>query len=221
MQVLARCPRRRDVRRLPRQFREGVGRLSGAGTRSAGRSRARRDYYDDPDAPAANSIVPAVTAVVTDRDRVLLIHRTDNDRWALPGGGVELGESACDALVREVSEQPGTDVEVTGIVGTHGDPRHVIAYDDGEARPQFSLCFAAETTGGTLTGSSESREVRWVPVGDIEYLDLHPARPAHPHRPRGRPGPHRSPHRLTGPSAPASTLPRRRGRPPMDALTAG
>ena len=52
---------------------------------------ARRDYYDDPAAPPANSIVPAVTAVVTDRDdQVLLIHRTDNDRWALPGGGIEL-----------------------------------------------------------------------------------------------------------------------------------
>jgi ADP-ribose pyrophosphatase YjhB (NUDIX family) len=137
---------------------------------------ARRDYYDDPDAPTANSIVPAVTAVVTNSDdQVLLIHRTDNDRWALPGGGIELGESAGDALVREVREETGIDVEVTGIVGIYSDPRHVIAYDDGEVRQQFSLCFTAKPTGGTLTGSSESREVRWVPVGDIETLDMHPA----------------------------------------------
>jgi 8-oxo-dGTP pyrophosphatase MutT (NUDIX family) len=137
---------------------------------------ARRDYYDDPDAPAANSIVPAVTAVVTDTDdRVLLIHRTDNDRWALPGGGIELGENAGDALVREVREETGIDVRVTGIVGIYSDPRHVIAYDDGEVRQQFSLCFTAEPIGGTLTGSSESREVRWVPVGNIETLDMHPA----------------------------------------------
>ena len=137
---------------------------------------ARRDYYDDPDAPAANSIVPAVTAVVTDRDdQVLLIHRTDNDRWALPGGGIELGESAGDALVREVREETGIDIEVTGIVGIYSDPRHVIAYDDGEVRQQFSLCLAARATGGTLTGSSESREVRWVPVANIETLDIHPA----------------------------------------------
>ncbi len=136
----------------------------------------RRDYYDDPDAPAANSIVPAVTAVVADTDdQVLLIHRTDNDRWALPGGGIELGESASDALVREIREETGIDVEVTGIVGIYSDPRHVIAYDDGEVRQQFSLCFTAQPTGGTLTSSSESREVRWVPVADIEALDMHPA----------------------------------------------
>jgi ADP-ribose pyrophosphatase YjhB (NUDIX family) len=137
---------------------------------------ARRDFYNDPAAPPANSIVPAVTAVVTDTDdQVLLIHRTDNDRWALPGGGIEIGENASDALIREVSEETGIDVEVTGIVGIYSDPRHVIAYDDGEVRQQFSLCFTARPTGGTLTNSSESREVRWVPVADIETLDMHPA----------------------------------------------
>jgi ADP-ribose pyrophosphatase YjhB (NUDIX family) len=137
---------------------------------------ARRDFYNDPAAPPANSIVPAVTAVVTDTDdQVLLIHRTDNDRWALPGGGIELGESAGEALIREVREETGIDVEVTGIVGIYSDPRHVIAYDDGEVRQQFSLCFTAQPTGGTLTNSSESREVRWVPVADIEALDMHPA----------------------------------------------
>jgi hypothetical protein len=40
----------------------------------------RIDYFDDPDAPAANSIVPSVNVVVVDDDgRILLIRRTDND----------------------------------------------------------------------------------------------------------------------------------------------
>jgi ADP-ribose pyrophosphatase YjhB (NUDIX family) len=136
---------------------------------------ARKDYYDDPAAPAANAMVPAVTAVITDDDRLLLIHRTDNDRWALPGGGVELGETVSDAVRREVKEETGIDVEVTGLVGIYSDPRHVIAYDDGEVRQQFSICFRARRTGGTLAGSSESSEVRWVPVGEVESLDMHPA----------------------------------------------
>ena len=74
---------------------------------------ARTDYYNDPDAPPANSVVPSTTAVVTDdQDRIVLIRRRDNDLWALPGGGMELGESIVDTAVREVKEETGLDVEV-------------------------------------------------------------------------------------------------------------
>ncbi|WP_268761704.1 NUDIX domain-containing protein, partial [Frankia sp. AvcI1] len=52
---------------------------------------ARRDFYNDPAAPKPNSIVPAATVVVPDeRGRVLLIRRSDNGRWALPGGQMEV-----------------------------------------------------------------------------------------------------------------------------------
>ncbi|MGH3713791.1 MAG: hypothetical protein ACRDT4_10080 [Micromonosporaceae bacterium] len=45
----------------------------------------RVDYYDDPAAPAANSLVPGVSAVVPHDGAVLLHRRRDNDLWALPG----------------------------------------------------------------------------------------------------------------------------------------
>ena len=51
---------------------------------------ARRDYLNDPTAPKANSIVPSVTAIVTNpAGELLLVHTTDNNRWALPGGGMD------------------------------------------------------------------------------------------------------------------------------------
>ena len=46
----------------------------------------RKDYFNDPDAPKANAAVPSVTAVVVDAGHLLLVHRADNDLWALPGG---------------------------------------------------------------------------------------------------------------------------------------
>ena len=47
---------------------------------------ARIDYFNDPNAPKANSIVPSVTAIVpNDQGKLLLVHKTDNDLWALPG----------------------------------------------------------------------------------------------------------------------------------------
>ncbi|MGW0107484.1 NUDIX domain-containing protein [Streptomyces cellulosae] len=137
---------------------------------------SRIDYFRDPNAPTANSVVPSVTAVVRDDSgRLLLIHKTDNDLWALPGGGHDIGERIGDTVVREVLEETGIQVEVDSIVGLYTDPEHVLAYDDGEVRQQFSICFRARPVGGSLRTSSESKEVRWVDPADLDGLDIHPS----------------------------------------------
>lgn len=136
----------------------------------------RRDFYDDPAAPTPNTIVPAVTAVIQDgQGRILLIHRTDNDRWALPGGTLEIGESLPATLVREVREETGIDVEVVGLIGIYSDPKHVIAYDDGEVRQQFAVSVRARPIGGLLRGSTESSEVKWLEPSTLSELNLHPS----------------------------------------------
>lgn len=106
---------------------------------------------------------------------VLLIHKTDNDLWALPGGGVDVGESVADAAVRETKEETGFDVEVTGLVGLYTNPAHVMAYDDGEVRQQFSICFTARIIGGELRTSNESKEVAFVDPSKLDELNIHPS----------------------------------------------
>lgn len=134
----------------------------------------KKDYYDDPQAPAANSLVVAVAAIVRDESgRVLMIERTDNGLWAVPGGAQDIGETTREAVEREVLEETGIETEMTGIVGIYSDPRHVIAYDDGEVRQEFSIVFHARPTGGELRTSSESRRVHWVPPEQIEGLNIH------------------------------------------------
>ncbi|MFF8836061.1 NUDIX hydrolase [Streptomyces sp. NPDC015130] len=137
---------------------------------------SRIDHFRDPKAPKANSVVPSVTVVVRNSDgRLLLIHRTDNELWALPGGGHDIGERIGETAVREVKEETGIEVEVDNIVGLYSDPDHVLAYDDGEVRQQFSICFRAHPVGGSLRTSSESKEVRWVNPADLDDLDIHPS----------------------------------------------
>ncbi|MGW6409695.1 NUDIX domain-containing protein [Streptomyces vinaceus] len=135
----------------------------------------RTDYFDDPDAPKANSIVPAVTAfVVNDTGEVLLERRSDNGRWGMPGGVQEVGENIAGTVVREVLEETGIHVEVVGLVGIFTDPGHVIAFADGEVRQEFSLCFRARPVGGEIKVSSESFAVRWVPRSELDDLDISP-----------------------------------------------
>jgi 8-oxo-dGTP pyrophosphatase MutT (NUDIX family) len=131
---------------------------------------ARRiDYYDDPDAPKPNSVVPAAVAIVAREDgAVLLIRRTDNGNWALPGGAIEMTESVADAAVRETLEETGIQVEVTGLLGIYSDPRHVIHFtSNDEVRREFSVVLTARPVGGEPTPSSESSEVRWVAPAEL------------------------------------------------------
>ena len=136
---------------------------------------ARTDYYDDPQGPTANSVVPAAVGCVTDdQGRLLLEHKVDNGLWSLPGGAHDLGESIVDTVVREIREETGLDVEVTGLVGIYSDPQHLMAYSDGEVRQQFSICFRCRLLGGTLAKDDESHEIRWVDQQELTGLDIHP-----------------------------------------------
>jgi len=137
---------------------------------------ARTDYYDDPDAPEPNSVAPAAVGCLTDdHGRLLLEHRVDNDLWALPGGTHDFGESIVGTVIREVREETGLDVEVTGLVGIYTDPKARIAYSDGEVRQQFTLSFRCRVLGGTLQQDSESHELRWVARDELDRLQIHPS----------------------------------------------
>jgi ADP-ribose pyrophosphatase YjhB (NUDIX family) len=136
----------------------------------------RVDYLNDPGAPKANSIVCAVSAVVPDSEgRILLIRRTDNNYWSIPGGGVEPGESVRQAAVREVKEETGVDCEIRGLIGVYSDPGHVAAYDDGEVRQEFSICFTGQIIGGAARTSRESSEVKFINPEEIPDHNIHPS----------------------------------------------
>ncbi|AFC43556.1 MULTISPECIES: NUDIX hydrolase [Mycobacterium] len=136
----------------------------------------RTDYYNDPDAPQPNSVVPSASAIVTDEQgRILLVKRRDNTLWALPGGGHDIGETIAGTAVREVKEETGLDVEVTALVGVYTNPHHVVAFTDGEVRQQFSLCFTTTLIGGELAIDHESTDIAWAHPDDIPTLDMHPS----------------------------------------------
>jgi ADP-ribose pyrophosphatase YjhB (NUDIX family) len=134
----------------------------------------RIEHFNDPEAPAANSLVPAASAIVVDdAGRILLHRRTDNTLWSIPGGAMEVGESIAETVVREVKEETGLDVEPERVVGIYSNPRHVVEYADGEVRQQFSICFACRLVGGQVALSDESSEVGFFTPAGIEAMPVH------------------------------------------------
>src|SRR3954453_6872094 len=85
------------------------------------------EYFRDPNPPPVQGLVVVTYAVVRDEQtRVLLLRRIDDGNWELPGGRVEVGETASPTAIREVEEESGIAIELTGISGVYSDPDHIV-----------------------------------------------------------------------------------------------
>jgi 8-oxo-dGTP diphosphatase len=134
---------------------------------------ARRDYFYDPQAPKPNSIRPATAvALFNSAGELLLLHRKDNDKWTMPGGTLDFGESLTHCAIREVLEETGLQIRITVLIGTYTDPHILIAYSDGEVRQEFTFVYAAEIESGELKIDDESKEASWMSLTSAVELPL-------------------------------------------------
>src|SRR5947207_1762432 len=94
---------------------------------------------------------------------VLLQKRDDNGLWGLPGGSVEPGESITEAVVREVREETGLDVEPVRLIGVYSSPAHhqIVTYADGNVIHYISSSFECRITGGEIACGPESLACEW------------------------------------------------------------
>ena len=134
----------------------------------------RTEYWDDPAAPKPNTLVPACgTLAVDDLGRMLLQQRRDTGQWALPMGKMELGETPAQCATRETLEETGILVEIVGLVGIYSDPRHIVAYSDGEIRQEYEVTLLARPVSGHPTENEEASAVGWFTLEEIGALDVH------------------------------------------------
>ncbi len=119
-------------------------------------------------------LTPGATAIIFDetREKVLLTQRSDNGRWCLPGGGMDPGESASEACIRETMEETGLEVCVTRLVGIYTSPDLIIEYADGNRRQPVAMTFEADVVGGELRLSDETTDYGYFLVDRLDDVDL-------------------------------------------------
>jgi len=94
------------------------------------------------------------------------------DKWTMPGGTLDFGESLTCCAIREIREETGLQIRITGLIGTYTDPHILIAYSDGEVRQEFTFVYAAEIESGELKIDAESKEAAWVQLSSAVELPL-------------------------------------------------
>ena len=114
------------------------------------------------------------SAVIFDqrREKILLTRREDNNQWCLPSGGMEPGESASEACIREVDEETGLRVTIKRLIGIYTTPHELIVYRDGNKIQLVALCFEVEVVGGELRLSCETTEYGYFSYQEIQELDM-------------------------------------------------
>ncbi|MBI4764298.1 MAG: NUDIX hydrolase [Deltaproteobacteria bacterium] len=110
----------------------------------------------------------SVHAVIKDKDKVLLIKRSDTGFWAIPGGRVEKNETIDQAVRREIEEECGVRIEITGICGLFSNPIwkdgiHTIVY------------LAVPKCKPKVRGTNEAKEIKYLELGNLpeEILSWH------------------------------------------------
>lgn len=122
------------------------------------------------DAGYATPKIDVRGAVIRNEDqKILLVREIQDGGWTLPGGWADVGQSAAESVVREVSEESGYNVRAVKLVAVMDRNKHA---HPPIVHHAFKLFFQCELLGGAARASNETSEVEWFAEHDLPALSL-------------------------------------------------
>lgn len=141
---------------------------------------------------SARILLPSASVLIFDeRGRLLVARPQGRDKWVVPGGAVDPGETPAEAAIREAFEETGLHIEITGVFGVFGGPDFAVEYSNGDSVEYVMTTYTASITGGSLEPQDgEIVEMRFVGIDELSALPLeHWARLVLPHAFEANPDP--------------------------------
>jgi ADP-ribose pyrophosphatase YjhB (NUDIX family) len=118
-------------------------------------------------------LMPAVAALIRDRDGRILLQRQHDETWSLPAGAVEPGESPSAAVAREVAEETGLLVRAETILAVLGGESCRVRYSNGDEVEYVVTVFACAVLGGALIAANdETKHLAYFPVSEMPELNF-------------------------------------------------
>ncbi len=120
-----------------------------------------------------NQPIIGVGAVIVCNCKILLEKRKSEPgrgKWTVPGGLVELGESAKQTVMREVREETNLEVDQPELIDVVNS---VTTDENGRIKYHFVIVdYFVKLEGGTLKAADDAAELRWVEFSEVENYDL-------------------------------------------------
>ncbi len=108
-------------------------------------------------------ILGSVAAIFDQAGKILLLKRTDDQKWCMPCGSVEAGESPEQAACREAQEETGLDVQILELVKVYTS----FPSQEYGLYTLVSTVYLCEMIGGTLTNSHEDLGLEYWNIDDV------------------------------------------------------
>ena len=117
--------------------------------------------------------VVGIGAIILDGDKILLEKRKNlpsKGKWTVPGGLVDLGETLEQAVIREVKEETGLEVDKPRLVDV---VNYISLSEKGAVVYHFVIIdYIVTSNGGKLKAASDADALKWVPFNEVEEYDL-------------------------------------------------
>lgn len=119
----------------------------------------------------------ASVIILNEDEKVLMIHRTDNDCWCFPGGGVELGEKVEETAIREVQEETGLSIDQPKLFDVFSGKDQYYKYPNGDEVYNIDIVFIARNFRGEANINDESYGFKFFGINEIPELISPPVAP--------------------------------------------
>ena len=108
-----------------------------------------------------------IRAAIIEDNKILLVQEAMDNKWSMPGGWADVGESPAIAIIRETKEESGLDVVPNKIIGVYGANRHGRPLELFHA---YKIVFFCESVGGKLSTSNETIDVKYFKLDELPPL---------------------------------------------------
>ena len=112
-------------------------------------------------------LVGAGVFVLDQQDRLLMLKRSDNGCWGIPGGATEPGEILEEAAKRETREETNLEIGELSLFGVFSGPELYYKYPNGDEVYNVTVMYLSRDWHGEVGINEEHTEWKWFAHGEI------------------------------------------------------